>query len=124
MHQAVEQSAALVLAGELASGQYLTGHSLLFLATEACHGYIDVASGAAAWMAQGVTLAVGAVVILLLFAIFPTGMGEDHGRELWFLLFIAETLVSGHHILSIAIIAVGACPAIECQQFLSHLLGT
>ena len=74
-------------------------------------------------MAQGVALAMSAVVILLLFAILPAGMREDHGGKLWFLLLTAEALISGHHSLSVAVIAVGACPAVESQQLLSHLLG-
>jgi len=72
-------------------------------------------------MAQDVALAMGAGVVLLLVAIFSTGVRQDHVVGAWLLEPAAEALIARQIILSIAVITVGAGPSIEGEQHLRCL---
>jgi hypothetical protein len=118
MHHTVEQSPTVVPAGELASGDELAGHPLFFFPTVTSYRHSDVTWGATPWVAQDFTPPMGTVVILLLVAIFTTGVRQLQWRKLGLIKTTTEALVLGQIVLSIAVVTVRAGPTIKSKQFL------
>jgi len=112
--QAVQQFIALALTRVFASVDNLARSSFLVLGTKARNGNADVTRRATSWMTKDLAPSVSTVIILLFVTILPAGVREHQGRILWFVKSSTETLVLGKVVLSVAIVAVGACPAIEC----------
>ena len=119
--EAVEDAAAGVFAVELAAGGHRAGHALGLLPAEALHRHRDVARGTAPRVAQHIALRVRAVLVLLTLAVLTTRMCQCQRRILRFVELTAETVVLRHGVLSIAVIAVGARPAVKSDDLLGNL---
>ena len=121
MTLAVECAGAQLATAELAPGCERAGHALGLLGAEALHGHGHVARGTAARVAQHVALPVHAVLVLTTLAVLTARVRQLQGAVLWLIELTTETIVLRHCVFSVAIIAIGARPAVKSDDLLGNL---
>ena len=93
----------------------MTWYSLNLLGTKASNLHINIARWASTRMTKNFTCVVLAVLILLLFAILSTAMGQNQGIITWLTETTTVTIVNWKLILSVTKVTVWTCPCVKCQ---------